>query len=133
MQKIKKTKKEFWSIVTVHEPVMNDDPLLCFFTDSIHLAFRSYVDRNVKGEYKLEHPAVRQCCYCKKYFAKSKETFQKHVKKCTSIEGIVHSFENGKKKLFWNNFKYLGDFLLPYILILRRQWATVSLRIQKCL
>ena len=100
MQKIKKTKTEFWSIVTVHEPVMNDDPLLCFFTDSIHLAFRSYVDRNVKGEYKLEHPAVRQCCYCKKYFAKSKETFEKHVKKCTSIEGIVHSFENGKKNCF---------------------------------
>ena len=78
---------------------MNDDPLLCFFTDSIHLAFRSYVDRKVKGEYKLKHPAVRQCCYCKKYFAKSKETFEKHVKKCTSIEGIVHSFENGKKKI----------------------------------
>ena len=32
---------------------------------------------------------VRQCYYCKNYFAKTKEAFEKHTKVCAGKERIV--------------------------------------------
>ena len=63
----------------------------------------------MENKYRLYHPATRQCCYCDNYFASSKNEFSKHIKKCTSVEGITYNFENNKIISFQDNFKYLGD------------------------
>lgn len=94
--------KRFLQLVTIaYEPVINDSAIKCFFTDSLHLAFRSCT------EYKILHPATRQCYYCDNYFSCSKSEILKHVKRCTSIEGIIYKFGNNKIISF--HFKYLGD------------------------
>ena len=95
----------------MHESFSNDqDQVLCYFTDSVYLAFRScYIDQKVKGEQKVYHPTVRQCFYCKNYSAKSKEILEKHTKVCASKEGIIYTFENGKIISFQDNLNFLGD------------------------
>lgn len=52
---------------------------------------------------------MRQCYYCENCFAKSKEALEKHTKVCTSIEGLIYTFENGKIISFQDGFKYLED------------------------
>ena len=43
-------------------------------------AFKSYIDKKCRGDYRLLHPDTRQCYYCDNYFACSKNEFLKHVK-----------------------------------------------------
>ena len=70
-----KEKKHFEPVDIVYESVIK-----CFFTDNLHLAFRSYIDKKQKGYYRLLHPPARQCYYCDNYFTCSKNEFSKHVK-----------------------------------------------------
>lgn len=57
-----KEKTDFCLIDIVYKPVFNKEgPILCYFTDSSHLPFRSYIRRNVKIEQKKFHQTVRQC------------------------------------------------------------------------
>ena len=44
----KSEKNHFKTLNIVYEPVMNDSPIKCFYTDSLHLVFRSYVDKKKK-------------------------------------------------------------------------------------
>ena len=74
-------KKYFEPVDIVYELVIDDSAIKCFLTDSLHLAFRSYVDKKQKGGYRLLHLATRQCYYCDNYFTCSKNEFLKHVKK----------------------------------------------------
>lgn len=46
----KSEKNHFKTLDIVYEPVMNDSPIKCFYTDSLHLVFRSYVDKKKKME-----------------------------------------------------------------------------------
>ena len=68
-------KVNFTPINIVHEPIYNEHTLVpCYFTDKVHLAYRSYrsyVGVNVKGSEKITHPTVRQCQYCENFFAKN--------------------------------------------------------------
>ena len=42
-----KEKTDFCLIDIVYKPVFNkEEPILCYFTDSSHLPFRSYIRRN---------------------------------------------------------------------------------------
>ena len=88
-----KKKKHFEPINIVYEPLIDDGAIKFFFTDSLKLAFRSYIGKKHKGDYRLFHPTARQCYYCDNYLICSKNEFLKHVKKCTSIEGIICKFE----------------------------------------
>ena len=46
-------KVDFVPIEIVYEPIYNDNvPVPCYFTDQIHLAYRSYIGRIVKGKEK---------------------------------------------------------------------------------
>ena len=38
---------------------------------------------------------------------------EKHKKVCAAKEGIIYTFDNGKKISFQDNFKFLGD--VPFI------------------
>ena len=43
-------------IEIVYEPIYNDNvPVPCYFTDQIHLAYRGYIGRIVKGKEKKNH------------------------------------------------------------------------------
>ena len=55
-------------------------PVPCYFTDKIHLAYRSYIGKFAKGVEKIGHPTARQYPYCEKLFAKTKENMKHHVK-----------------------------------------------------
>lgn len=41
----KKEEKHIEPLEVVSEPVMDNSAIKCFFTDSLHLIFRSYVDK----------------------------------------------------------------------------------------
>ena len=69
----------------------------------------SYIDKKVKGQYKFQHTTTRQRHYCESYFAGSKNELAKHVKRCSSIERILYSFDNVKIISFQDNFGRLGD------------------------
>ena len=89
-----KEKEDFQTIDIFYEPVGNENELLIhYFTGNIHLAYRSYVNKKVKGEDKISNLTARQC----------------HYFVCVAKEGIVYTFENGKIISFQDNFRYLGD------------------------
>lgn len=54
----KSEKKHFEPFDIVYEPVMDDSPIKCFFTESLHLAFRSYVDKKkmVNIDFIIQRP-----------------------------------------------------------------------------
>ena len=91
-----KEKKHFEQVDIVYEPVIDESSIKSFVMDSLHLTFRSYKDKKQKGDYRLLHLVARQCYYCDNYLSCSKNEFIKHVKKCTSIEGIIYKFKNNE-------------------------------------
>ena len=100
-----KKKKDFTSIDIVYKPVYDKNVEdSCYFTDKIHLAYRSYIGRNIKVEEKVGHSAIRQCHYCKNFFAKSNENMNKHMKFCAEKEGITYCFNNREIIFFQDNF-----------------------------
>ena len=71
-------KKHFIPIDIVYKPIYDKNVEgSCYFTDKIHLAYRSYIGRNIKVEEKVGHPSIRQCYYCENFFAKSDENTNK--------------------------------------------------------
>ena len=106
-------KKEFTPINIIYEPVLNDKiPISCFFTDQIHLAYRSYISVVQKEKEKIHSRTVKQCYYCENFFAKNEESMQRHLQVCAAKEGITYALDNGQILSFQENFKYLGD--LPF-------------------
>ena len=96
----------------IYEPVNDERSIECYFTSNLHLAYRSYCSKKVKGDYRTYHLATKQCYYCDKYFACPANTFYQHTKICLGIAGIVYKFENNKVISYQDNFKYMGD--LPF-------------------
>lgn len=55
-----KEKEDFFPININYEPIYDENvPVPCFFTDKIHLAYRSYINKKQKGEDKIYHPTVK--------------------------------------------------------------------------
>ena len=109
---LKDQEKQFHEPVDIiYKPVDDNSSIVCFFTDNLYLACRSYCSKKVKDSYKTHHPATRQCYYCDKHVA-LKTTFLDHIKVCSTISGIVYKFENNKIISFQGNFKYMRD--LPF-------------------
>ena len=105
-----KEKVELTPIKTVYEPIYDENvPVLCYFTDKVHLAYRSYIGSYVKGGEEVGHPTVMQCPYCENSFAKNEKNMKKRVQVCAVKEGITYCFDNGEIISFQDNFKYLGD------------------------
>ena len=83
--------------------------MACYFTNELHLAYRSYVSRKYKGKDVINHRTVRQCHYCENVFVKTDDAMAKHNKVCAAKEGVIYTFDNGKIVSFQDNFKFLGD------------------------
>ena len=80
----------------VYEPIYNETvPVPCYFTNDIHLAYRSYVHTFNKGKEHTIHRTVRQCCFCQNSFAKNEENMKNHMSICSAREGITYAFDNG--------------------------------------
>ena len=74
----RKEKIDFASINIVYEAIYDQNvPVPCYFTGQIHLAYRSYIGRNVKIKGKLGHLTVRQCHYCKKFLCEGQRINEK--------------------------------------------------------
>ena len=68
---VRKEKIKFVAINIVYEPIYDENvPVPYYFTDKIHLGYRSYIGRSFKGEKKINHPTVRQCHYCEIFLKK---------------------------------------------------------------
>ena len=71
----RKEKVELTPIKIVFEPIYDENvPVLCYFTDKVHLAYRSYIGSYVKGAEKVGHPTVMQCPYCENSLQKTRKT-----------------------------------------------------------
>ena len=65
---------ELTPINVVYEPIYDENVLVpCYFTNEIHLAYRSYVGQFDKGNKKIIHRTVRQCYCWQNFFAKNEE------------------------------------------------------------
>ena len=89
---------------------MDDSPIKCLFTESLHLAFGSYVDKKKMGNIGFIIQQPDNVINAKIILPVQKTSFQ-NIKKYTSIEGIICSIENNKIISLQDNFKYLGDVL----------------------
>ena len=92
----------------IYDPKYSEDEnetVPCYFSDQIHLAYRSHVGKTVDGKEKISHPTYRQCPFCENLFAKSTEAMKKHTKFCAKKEGITYTFDNGDIISVQDNFK----------------------------
>ena len=102
----RKEKVELTPIEIVYKRIYDENvPMPCYFTDKSHLAYRSYIGKNVKGKEKVEHPTLRQCPYCENIFAKSKQNMKNHIRVCTAKEGFTYCFNNGEIISLQDSFK----------------------------
>ena len=131
---VRKEKIDFVPIEIVYEPIYDDHvPVPCYFTDQVHLAYRSYTGKNNKGKEKVIHYTVRQCPYCETLFVKSDENFKKYIKVCDAKEGITSSFNNGEILFFQDKFKYLSDVQFTVYIDFETTIGDTVILIQKCL
>ena len=64
-----------------------------FFTDNLHLAYRSYYSKKMEA---TRLPIPLQEMLLLRYFNRNKSGFYDLVKTCSDIAGIVDKFENQK-------------------------------------
>ena len=83
--------------------------MICYFTNELHLAYRSYVSKKHKVKDVINHRTVRQCHYCENFFVKSDDAMAKHNTVCAAKERIIYTFDNRKIISFQDNFKVLAD------------------------
>ena len=114
----RKEQIEFKPIDIIYEPIYDANvPEPCYYTDQIHLAYRSYIGTNIKGKEKILRQTVRQCPYCENFFVRNNETMKKHTQVCAAKEGITYCFNNGEIMSFQDTFSTWVMFPLQYILI----------------
>ena len=107
-----KLQKDFSPIDIVYKPVKEENETIdCFFTDKIHLAFRTTFN---EGE-KTKHTYAFRCYYCTNFFSR-KERFEKHLKCCSGKPGYVYNFDTQNILTFEENLKHKMDIpLTAYI------------------
>ena len=97
--------KNFAPIDIVYTPVKKENETIkCFFTDKIHLAFRTTYS---EGD-KIKHTSAFRCYYCTSFFSR-KERFEKHLKSCTGKPGYVYNFDTQNILTFEENLKNKHD------------------------
>lgn len=55
-----KEKEDFFPIDIIYDQIFDENvPVPCYFTDKIHLTYRSYIGKTYKREEKIGHSTVR--------------------------------------------------------------------------
>ena len=109
-----KKRREFLPIDIVYKPVKNQNEIInCFFTDKIHLAYRtSYTDGTKNA---LKPTSAFKCYFCTKFSCR-KERFEKHLECCNGKAGFVYNFDTQNILTFEENLKLKHDIpLTAYI------------------
>ena len=83
------------------------------FTANVQIIFVSLTEvitlEKKRGKEVIEHPTARQCYYCDNFFSR-KDSFETHVKTCSSITGIAYKFNNRKIESFQKKPSFHGRF-----------------------
>ena len=80
----------------------------CYFSTQKHLAIRIAFNKSDK----MKHNEEYECHHCSKFYAR-KSTYERHIKNCSGIPGILSKFWNQKLVSFEDTLKYRGD--LPFV------------------
>ena len=107
--------KNFVPIDIIYKPVKNQNEIInCYFTDKIHLAYRTTYNEGTKTE-TLKHTNAFRCYFCTKFFCR-KERFEKHLNCCNGKPGFVYNFDTQNILTFEENLKLKHDIpLTAYI------------------
>ena len=66
---LKRQQKCFLELIDiVYKPVKDDGAIACFFTSTLHLAFRYYFSRKLKNNQFISNLTTRKCYYCSHFF-----------------------------------------------------------------
>ena len=84
-----KEREEFVPINVVYESIYDENvPVPCYFTNEIHLAYRSYIGKLDNGNERMTHRTVRQCCYSQNFFSKTEESLKIHMSTCGDVTSL---------------------------------------------
>ena len=110
-----KLRKDFLPIDIVYKPIKKEDEIIdCFFTDKIHLAYRTTYNNDQKTG-KIRHGYAFRCHYCSYYFTRL-DRYQKHLDNCVGKPGFVYKFDTENLSTFEDNLKFKRDIpLTAYI------------------
>ena len=82
-----KIQRNFTPIDIVYKPVKNQNEIIdCYFTDKMHLAYRTTFNETIKTD-KLKHTNAFRCHFCTKFFVR-KIRFEKHLNSCNGKPGF---------------------------------------------
>ena len=96
-----KIRREFSPIDIIYKPVKNQNEIInCYFTDKIHLAYRTTYNDGTKNA--LKHTSAFRCYFCTKFFCR-KERFEKHLECCNGKPGFVYNFDTQNVLTFEEN------------------------------
>ena len=126
---------DFKAIDLVYEPSFdNYIPVICSFSPTTYLAYKSYVGKFEKGKEEIRNLTVRQCHYCWHYFAKSKEKMEQNLSICGAKEDITYSFNNSQIMTITKTITSTSvTYHLQFTLILKQLLAVQFFLTQKCL
>ena len=110
-----KLRRDFLPIDIIYKPIKKEDEIIdCFFTDKIHLAYRTTYNNDQKTD-KLRHGYAFRCHYCSVYFTRN-DRYQKHLDNCTGKPGFIYKFDTENLSTFEDNLKFKHDIpLTAYI------------------
>ena len=120
----------------IYDPKYSEDEnetVPCYFSDQIHLAYRSHVGKTVDGKEKISPSTYKQCPFYENLFAKSTEAMKKHTKFCGEKEGITYTFDNGDIISVQDNFKYMGDVPFTFYFDFETTTGNAVFLTQKCI
>ena len=88
--------------------------LIVFFTQNLHLAYRTSYNETTKWKI-LKHSCAFQCYYCSKFYTR-KGKLDVHMKNCTGKPGFIYNFQTRNLLTFEENLKFKRDVpLTAYI------------------
>ena len=104
-------RRNFLPIDIIYNPVKNENEIInCYFTDKIHLAYRTSYNEGTKTD-TLKHTNAFRCYFCTKFFCR-RERFEKHLNCCNGKPGFVYNFDTQNILTFEENLKLKHDIPL---------------------
>ena len=103
-----KIRQKFSPIDIIYKPVKNQNEIInCYFTDKIHLAYRTTYSDSSKTN-AIKHSNAFRCHFCTKFFCR-RERFEKHLECCNGKPGFVYNFDTQNVLTFEDNLKLKHD------------------------
>ena len=110
-----KIRRDFTPVDIIYKPVKKETQILnCFFTNSLHLAFRATYNEKTESK-KLRNSSAFHCYFCSKFWTR-KAKLDYHMRNCSGKAGFVYNFDTQNLITFEENLKLKRDVpLTAYI------------------